>query len=81
MQFLFQTLKTEQMDEEIKTKEYLFCSEIVAKVSFIFVLKTYFKIISNWETEYIMNGLHVEILPFVYSMTFGTVIFINLLSR
>ena len=40
--FFFQTIKTEQMNEEIETKENRFSSEIVPKVGFIFVWKTYF---------------------------------------
>ena len=81
MQFLFQNIKTEQIVEEIETKENMFCREIVAKVSFIFLWKTYFLLLLNSGTVKIKSVLHFEILPFAYSTAFGTVIFVNLLSR
>jgi len=40
--FFPQTIKTEQVIEGIETKENWFSSEIVPKVSFIFVWITYF---------------------------------------
>ena len=81
IQFLFQNIKTEQMVEEIETKENMFCREIVAKVRFIFFLwKKYFLFLLNWGTVKIKNVLHFEIIPFAYSTAFGTVIFVNLLS-
>ena len=60
MQFLFQNIKIEQMVEEIETKENKFCREIVAKVSFIFLWKTYFLLLLNWGTVKIKNVLHFD---------------------
>ena len=68
------------MVEEIETKENMFYREIVAKVSFIFLGKTYFLVLLNWGTVEIKRVLHFEIL-LAYSTAFGTVIFVNLLSR